>query len=186
MKNPVLFVLFAVILAAVAYKAVESQGIPIKPAKIRLTVTVENPFLIHKVRKGQSLWRIARMYGDTIKEIERRNNLPTSIVRVGQNLKIVPRIRPAVASWYGAPFHGRKMANGKRYDMFKPLAAHKHLPLGRRIWVLYPETGKSIILSIADRGPYIKGRDIDLSLGAARLLGMVETGVDEVFYRVIR
>jgi rare lipoprotein A len=82
-----------------------------------------------------------------------------------------------LASWYGEPFHGRLTANGETYDMYQVSAAHKTLPLGSRVRVTNRKNGKSLILRINDRGPFVRGRIIDLSYAGARDLGMVEDGV---------
>jgi len=76
-----------------------------------------------------------------------------------------------LASYYAEPFHGRRMANGQVFNIFDPnMAAHKSLPLGTRVLVTDTRTGKSITVTIMDRGPYITGRVIDLSLAGAKLL----------------
>jgi rare lipoprotein A len=81
-----------------------------------------------------------------------------------------------VASWYGREFHGRRTSNGEVYDMYAMTAAHKTLPLPTTARVTNLSTGKSIIVRINDRGPFKKGRLIDLSYGAARELGFLNTG----------
>jgi len=83
----------------------------------------------------------------------------------------------AMASWYGEPFHGRLTASGERYDMHGISAAHKEYPFGSRFRLTHPQTGRSVTVTINDRGPFVAGRDFDLSYGAARQLGMVEEGV---------
>jgi rare lipoprotein A len=85
-----------------------------------------------------------------------------------------------VASWYGPGFHGRLTASGERFDQNDLTAAHRKLPLGAEVKVTNLENGRSVIVEINDRGPYIKGRVIDLSKGAARRLGIVEEGVAKV------
>ncbi|MDH3598457.1 MAG: septal ring lytic transglycosylase RlpA family protein [Candidatus Tectomicrobia bacterium] len=91
-----------------------------------------------------------------------------------------PWVQYGVASWYGVPFHGRLTANGERYDMYNISAAHQHAPLGIHAIVTHLQTGRMIRVRINDRGPFIKGRVIDLSYGAASHLGMVETGLAPV------
>jgi len=81
------------------------------------------------------------------------------------------------ASWYGAQFHGRKTANGETYNMYAVSAAHKTLPIGTWIRVINLKNNKYVDLQINDRGPFIRGRDLDLSYGAAKELGMIKTGV---------
>ena len=82
-----------------------------------------------------------------------------------------------LASWYGADFHGRRTANGERYNMYAMTAAHKTLPLGTQVIVINRETGRRIRVRVNDRGPFVAGRIIDLSLAAARALGSAEAGV---------
>lgn len=91
-----------------------------------------------------------------------------------------PWVQYGVASWYGVPFHGRLTANGERYDMYNISAAHQHAPLGIHAIVTHLQTGRMIRVRINDRGPFVKGRVIDLSYGAASRLGMVETGLAPV------
>jgi rare lipoprotein A len=85
-----------------------------------------------------------------------------------------------VASWYGPGFHGRRTASGERFDQNDLTAAHRKLPLGSEVKVTNLENGRAITVEINDRGPYIKGRVIDLSKAAARRLGIVEDGVAKV------
>ena len=89
------------------------------------------------------------------------------------------------ASYYGKKFHGRTTANGERFNMNAMTAAHKTLPLGTKVRVTRVDTGNSIVVRINDRGPFIKGRIIDLSKGAARKLGMIQRGVSEVKVEVL-
>ena len=81
-----------------------------------------------------------------------------------------------VASWYGRDFHGKRTSSGEMYDMYALTAAHKTLPLPTTARVTSLTTGKSIIVRINDRGPFKKGRLIDLSYAAARELGFLSTG----------
>jgi rare lipoprotein A len=90
-----------------------------------------------------------------------------------------------IASWYGEPFHGRKTANGAVYDMHKLTAAHKTLPLPPDVRVTNLENGRSIIVTVNDRGPFAHSRIIDLSYRAAQLLGMVEQGTAKVRVQII-
>jgi rare lipoprotein A len=88
------------------------------------------------------------------------------------------------ASWYGKQFHGRPTANGESFDMFELTAAHKRLPLGSYVKVTNLRNSKWIVVRINDRGPYVGDRIVDLSYGAARLLGIV--GVQKVRLDVIQ
>ncbi|WP_408417932.1 septal ring lytic transglycosylase RlpA family protein [Paraburkholderia fungorum] len=84
------------------------------------------------------------------------------------------------ASWYGRGFHGRRTANGERYDMHAMTAAHRTLPLGSYVRVTNPATSRSVIVRINDRGPYARGRVIDLSMAAASALDMRHAGTARV------
>lgn len=90
------------------------------------------------------------------------------------------------ASWYGPNFYGRLTANGEVYTGRKMTAAHKTLPFGTRVRVTNRNNGRSVIVRINDRGPFVGGRAIDLSYAAARKLGMVESGVVPVTMEVVR
>jgi rare lipoprotein A (peptidoglycan hydrolase) len=91
----------------------------------------------------------------------------------------------AVASWYGWEFHGRKTANGETYNMYDHTAAHKTLPFGTIVRVTNLRTGRQKVVRINDRGPFIAGRDIDLSYATARDLGMLESGVEDVRLEIL-
>jgi rare lipoprotein A len=84
------------------------------------------------------------------------------------------------ASWYGGKFHGRRTANGERYDQNAMTAAHKTLPFGTMVRVTDQRTGKSINVKINDRGPYHGSRIIDLSKAAATKLGFRDAGTTKV------
>lgn len=90
-----------------------------------------------------------------------------------------------LASWYGHPYHGRATASGEVYDMEKLTAAHKRLPFGVTARVLNPANGRSVDVRINDRGPFVKGRIIDLSRAAARQIELLGPGVAKVRIQVI-
>jgi rare lipoprotein A len=81
------------------------------------------------------------------------------------------------ASWYGPKFHGRKTANGELFDQMAYTAAHKRLRFGTLLRITNPRNHKSVVVRINDRGPYIAGRQLDLSKAAAMDLGMIKRGV---------
>lgn len=100
-------------------------------------------------------------------------------------VRYVPREDPTydrtgIASWYGRKFHGRRTANGERYDMYAVSAAHPTLPLPSFVRVTNLQNGRSIVVRINDRGPFARGRIIDLSYRAAQLLGYVKQGTARV------
>lgn len=90
-----------------------------------------------------------------------------------------------VASWYGQKFQGRKTASGEAFDKYKLTAAHKTLPLGSIVKLTVKATGQSVLVRINDRGPWIKGRDFDVSEAAATALGMHEKGISAVEAAVV-
>lgn len=81
------------------------------------------------------------------------------------------------ASWYGSDFHGRPTSSGERYDMYGFTAAHREMDFGTKLRVTNPDNGKSVVVTVNDRGPFIPGRDLDLSYGAAREIDHVSKGV---------
>lgn len=92
----------------------------------------------------------------------------------------LPPPQVGVASWYGLPFHGRRTANGERYDMHALTAAHPSLPMHSFVAVRHVGNQRVIVVRINDRGPFKFGRIIDLSRAAARLLGMLGVAQVEV------
>lgn len=85
-----------------------------------------------------------------------------------------------LASFYGLRHKGRRTASGARYDPAALTCAHRTEPFGTRLQVTDLETGRRVVVTVTDRGPFVRGRVIDLSLAAARQLGMVERGVARV------
>src|SRR4051812_18331230 len=112
------------------------------------------------------------------------------VYKVGQpyqidNVWYYPREQPdydetGIASWYGPTFYGHHTANGEMYDGNQLTAAHKTLPMPVNVRVTNLDNGKSLILRVNDRGPYARGRIIDLSKRAAELLDVVQTGTARV------
>jgi rare lipoprotein A len=90
-----------------------------------------------------------------------------------------------IASWYGPSFHGKPSASGELYDMWALTAAHRTLPFGTLVQVTKVETGKTVTVRINDRGPFIKGRIIDLSYTAARELAMIGEGTADVALTIV-
>jgi len=90
-----------------------------------------------------------------------------------------------VSSWYGKDFHGKLTANGEVYDMYGVTAAHKEFPLNTVARVTNIDNGKNIILRINDRGPFVKGRILDCSMGAAKKLGFYNAGTANVKIEII-
>ncbi len=90
-----------------------------------------------------------------------------------------------VTSWYGQPFHGRRTASGEVFDMNALTAAHPSLPFGTRVRVTNLDNGRSVILRINDRGPFVKRRIIDVSRRVAEELGFIREGTTQIRVEVI-
>lgn len=108
------------------------------------------------------------------------NSIVFAKPKVSQNKTCIMK-----ASYYGDGFHGQKTANGETFNKHKLTAAHKTLPFNTKLLIVYPKSGKSVVVRINDRGPYISGRDLDLSEKAATELGMKRVGVDTIIVKNI-
>ncbi len=97
----------------------------------------------------------------------------------------VPLVQEGIASWYGPGFHGKKTTSGTVYDQYAMTAAHQTLPLGSSVRVTNLTNGKSVTVLINDRGPFVKGRVIDLSHAAAEAVDMIRPGTAPVRVDVV-
>lgn len=143
------------------------------------------------VRPGDTLWSLAvhRLHVP-VEDLARQSGIdPSTPLRPGQRLRVHRMVdsmpRRVVASWYGPGFDGRPMANGAPYDRHAATIAHRTLPLGTEVELRNPRTGTTVRARVEDRGPYVEGRDVDLSWGLARVLGLLEAGVGELEMRVL-
>ena len=100
------------------------------------------------------------------------------LVATHANAGTAARGQAGMASWYGPGFHGRRTANGERFNTHALTAAHRTLPFGSRVRVTNKTNGRSIVVRINDRGPFVGGRVIDLSNASARAIGVA--GVTQV------
>ena len=127
--------------------------------------------IAEKVKRKAELSEKAEGRQDLVKDkvtVNQSNNGQPIVEQVGE------------ASFYGPGFHGKKTATGEKFDQNDKTAAHPTLPLGTKATVTNLDNGTSVDVKINDRGPYVKGRDIDLSKGAAKELGMTKDGVAPV------
>jgi rare lipoprotein A len=85
-----------------------------------------------------------------------------------------------MASYYGAKFEGRRTASGERYSARQMTAAHRTAPFGARLRVTHVKSGRSVIVRVNDRGPFVRGRIVDISGAAAQQLGLKQSGVARV------
>ena len=90
------------------------------------------------------------------------------------------------ASYYAQPFHGRKSASDRIYNMYEYTCAHKTLPFGTKLKVTNQANGKTVTVEVTDRGPYVKGRIVDLSKAAAMDLDMMKSGVADVEVEIVK
>jgi rare lipoprotein A len=123
------------------------------------------------------------------KEVEKK---PEKDIEVEKNvLSARPDDRPVfvetgLASWYGVPYHNRRGSNGEIYNMDALTAAHRTLPLGSVVRVTNLKTGRSALVRITDRGPFVKGRVVDLSLAAAKKVDVWQAGLAKVRLEVLQ
>jgi peptidoglycan lytic transglycosylase len=145
----------------------------------------------HTLQAGETLWGLAvREYHVHVEDIIADNGISNPrTLQIGQKIEIhLPESseeEPVVASWYGKDFHGKPMANGDIYDMNAATIAHKEIPLGTKVELKNTETGEMVQAVVTDRGPYIDGRDVDLSYGLAQKLSLVEQGVGSLVMRIL-
>ncbi|WP_435103926.1 septal ring lytic transglycosylase RlpA family protein [Arhodomonas sp. AD133] len=114
---------------------------------------------------------------------------PPSYVVFGRRYRVLDSAegfsQRGVASWYGRKFHGKRTSSGEPYDMYAMTAAHKRLPLPSWVEVKNLDNGRTAVVKVNDRGPFAKGRIIDLSYAAASKLGVVSAGTAPVAIRVV-
>ncbi len=120
---------------------------------------------------------------DTIKE---KNDSLSVENEIKEAVEKAADVSSGVVSWYGGKFHGRKTASGDKYDKNELTAAHKTLPFGTKVKVTNTRNGKSVIVEINDRGPFVKSRVLDLSQAAFSEIGHTNTGVMHVEYEVLK
>lgn len=112
----------------------------------------------------------------------------TSLVACGTKppvREIPPYKTTGLASYYGKKFHGRRTASGERFDMHAMTAAHRDIKFGTRVRVTNLKNKRSVTVRINDRGPFARGRIIDLSYAAAKKIGMIRDGVVQVKIKVV-
>jgi rare lipoprotein A len=165
-----------------------------KVIKVTNSNTKKGKMREYIVKKGDSLSGISKKFfgsGVEWKVIAEANNIDSpNEVQTGKRLLIPFKsskgyYQKGTASWYGRLFHGKETASGNTFDMNAYTAAHRSLPLGSKVRVVNLQNGKDIIVKINDRGPYIKNRIIDLSYSAAKSLGIIDRGIQDVKIEVL-
>lgn len=131
----------------------------------------------------QATNRLRRLMGDAppLTRIEGigKNNPPQT------QTATVSSYKRGIASWYGPGFHGRRTANGERYNQHGLTAAHRYLPFGTKVRVTNLNNNRSVTVRINDRGPFVRGRIIDLSAGAANVIGLFGSGTAPVSIQIL-
>lgn len=160
-------------------------------APVSANSTPSEKWIEYTIKANDTLWTLAvKRFHVNVEDLIRDNGIedPRKI-QPGQKIRVriptYPRQQEVVASWYGQDHHGKPMANGETFDMGAATIAHKELPLGTRVELENPATGEKARAVVTDRGPYIAGRDVDLSRGLARKLSLEKKGVGSLVMRVL-
>lgn len=180
---------------AATLKSVQEQKPDAKQIPEAVSVkdkTIHSGELTHTLKAGETVWGLAlKKYHVNPEDIMKLNNIkdPRSL-QIGRTLRIPTAHKnteksEVTASWYGQYHHGRPMANGQPYDMYGPTIAHKKIPLGTRVLLENPETGERVTATVTDRGPYVEGRDVDLSYKLAKRLSLDKQGVGKLIMQVL-
>jgi len=195
-------------LSAEILKKTGPSGNPVKPAliekfsnilKVSLEKNRENESksngtaVEYIVKPGDTLWKIGvQLFQEDPYKIAKDNGIADpDLIFPGQKLMIYKSqgkskgAQKVVASWYGEEYHNKPTASGERFDMHKNTLAHKTLPLGTTVRLINPENGQMAVGKINDRGPFIKGRDLDLSYSLATQLGFVKKGVGKLTMEIL-
>ena len=148
-------------------------------------------WLEYTIKPGDTLWALAvKRFHVNLTDILNANQIEDpDKIQPGQKIRIPlashPRQQEVVASWYGKAYDGKPMANGEIFRMHADTIAHRELPFGTRVELKNPETGQTVKAVVTDRGPFIEGRDVDLSYGLAKKLSLLTKGVGRLEMRII-
>ena len=145
----------------------------------------------YTIKPGDTIWSLAvKRFHVNVDDLLNENGIedPRKI-RPGQKIRIPlsshPRQQEIVASWYGKAYDGKAMANGQIFRMHANTIAHRDLPFGTRVELRNPETGQTERAVVTDRGPFIEGRDVDLSYGLAKKLSLLKKGVGGLRMKIL-
>lgn len=152
----------------------------------------------YTVKPGDSLWKICKKMNlpDPF-QIAKDNGIANPhLLRPGQKLILRPSTSPSpenrpsekvemVASWYGAEYHNKITASGQRFNMYQNTLAHNTLPFGTKVRLTNPENGRVAEGVVNDRGPSLKGRDLDVSYALAKKLGFLRKGVTKLQVEIL-
>lgn len=155
-----------------------AKSIAKKSSKIKAKKTVAKSAKISG--KKSAKLAVDKAKSQTVKSADKDKNKELWIKRASESQFFTGK-----ASWYGRDFHNKATASGLTYDMHTFTAAHRTLPMGTVVKVTDQNNGKSVMVCITDRGPYVAGRIIDLSYAAAKKIGLNNKGVSKVKLEVV-
>ncbi len=168
-----------------------SENTPLETAALEKAPQTDSPgWKSYTIKPGDTLWKLAiKKFHVKVSDLMEVNNIkdPRKL-QPGQRIQVpipsYPEEQTVVASWYGEPYHNRPMANGAIYNMHGNTVAHRDLPFGTKLELENPETGQKVKAVVTDRGPFIEGRDLDISYGLAQKLSLVKQGVAPLVMRI--
>jgi len=176
---------------AVSEKAADPKPVKLSAAS-SAPAEADGAWKTYTIRPGDTLWKLAvnRFRVDPKELVEANGIEDPHRIQPGQVIRVppardLPEEMEVVATWYGRNYHGRPMANGEFYNMYANTIAHRELPFETRVEITNPETGETARAVVKDRGPFVEGRDVDLSFGLARKLSLVEKGVGRLHMRIL-
>ncbi len=161
-----------------------------KPSPEKTTENDSGKYREYTIRSGDTLWGLAvKKFKVNLEDLIEANDIENPrTIQPGQKIRVPiisqPKEQTVVASWYGKPYHNRPMANGVIYNMHANTVAHRDLPFGTELELENPETGQKAVAVVTDRGPFIEGRDLDISYGLAQKLSLVKKGVAPLIMRI--
>jgi len=171
-----------------------SEAAPLTPKVSRAEPSATSgaeKWVEYTIKPGDNLWTLAvKRFHTNLKDLLADNAFDDpNKIQPGTKIRVrIPSLPPemnVVASWYGGIHQGRAMANGRPYDQHAPTIAHRCLPFGTQVELENPSTKERASAVVTDRGPYVAGRDVDLSYHLAQKLSIVKKGVGPLVMRVI-
>ena len=169
----------------------QKEGTANNPSSSTVNSTRSEQWTEYTIKRGDTLWSLAvnRFHVQVDDLIQDNGIKDPRRLQPGQRIRIripsYPDQQEVVASWYGRYHHGKRMANGDFFNMHGATIAHRKLPLGTRVELENLSTGERAKAVVTDRGPYVAGRDVDISYGLARKLSLVKKGVGSLVMRIL-
>jgi rare lipoprotein A len=149
--------------------------VKVNPTTINSKIVVNSQ--IHTIKKGVKSNHKSQLVGNNLVPFSGKG-------RISPAVKVAQAVT-GEASWYGPGFHGQTTANGETFNQEELTAAHRSLPFGTKVKVTNINNGRSVVVRINDRGPFAAGRVIDLSAAAARIIGMLGSGIAPVQLEIL-